>query len=152
MWKHLSSSPPSPKQRSLCERHWNHKVVLLVDMLAHGDCKCWALVHRIGYDKLFSQNAGVDMRDDVKFALKGRSVHCQPDLLCPRGVLTDFYSRDIAVCDFHLFGPHKKHQVGKSFTEDADVKEAVTSWLQKLDIYFFYTACKPCCHGRQRDA
>jgi len=123
-----------------------------MDMLAHGDCKCWAVVHRRGYDKLFSQNAGVDARDVVKFALKVRAVHCQPDLLRPRGLLTNFYSRDIALCDFHLFGPGKKHQAGKEFTEDADVKQAVTSWLQTLYTHFFYTACKPCYHGGQRDA
>jgi hypothetical protein len=48
---------------------------------------------------------------------------------CPSGLLTNFYSRDIALCDFHLFGPRKKRLAGRRFTEDADMKQAVTSWL-----------------------
>jgi hypothetical protein len=66
--------------------------------------------------------------------------------------VTTFYSRDIALCDFHLFGPRKKRLAGKRFTKDADVKQAATSWLQTLDTHFFYTACNPCCYGGQRDA
>ena len=42
-------------------------------------------------------------------------------------LLTNFYRRDIALCDFHLFEPRKKRLAGKRFTEDADVKQAVTS-------------------------
>jgi hypothetical protein len=38
----------------------------------------------------------------------------------------------------HLFGPINKHIYGKRFATDADVKEAVTSWLQAFDPDFFY--------------
>jgi hypothetical protein len=66
-------------------------------------------------------------------------------------LLTYFYSRDVALCDFHLFGSRKKRLAGMRFTEDIDVKQAVTSWLQTLDTHFFYIARKPCCHSGQRD-
>jgi hypothetical protein len=32
----------------------------------------------------------------------------------------------------------KKHLAGRRFATDADVKQAVTSWQQTLDINFFY--------------
>jgi hypothetical protein len=39
--------------------------------------------------------------------------------------------------DFCLFGSPKKHVAGKPFAV-ADVKQAVTSWLQTHDTDFFY--------------
>jgi hypothetical protein len=41
--------------------------------------------------------------------------------------------------DFRLFGPLKKHLVGRLFATDVDAKQSVTSWLQILDIDSFYT-------------
>jgi hypothetical protein len=43
-----------------------------------------------------------------------------------------------APSDFNLFGLLKKHQAGKNFAADANIKQAVTSWLQTLDSSFFY--------------
>jgi hypothetical protein len=40
--------------------------------------------------------------------------------------------------NFASFVRSKKHLAGRRFTEDANVKQAVTSWLQALDTYFFY--------------
>jgi len=40
----------------------------------------------------------------------------------------------------HFFGPLNKHLYGKRFATDAGVKQAVTSWLQTLYPYFFYTS------------
>jgi hypothetical protein len=40
--------------------------------------------------------------------------------------------------DFHLFGPFKKHLAGKQLGTDANIKQAVTSSLHKLDTDFFY--------------
>jgi hypothetical protein len=37
------------------------------------------------------------------------------------------YSPDIATCDFHPFGHHKKHLHGQQFVKDADMKATVTS-------------------------
>jgi hypothetical protein len=37
-----------------------------------------------------------------------------------------------------MFRPLEKHVEGKLFTTDADVKQAVTCWLQTLDTDFFY--------------
>ena len=37
-----------------------------------------------------------------------------------------------------VFRPLKKHPNNSRYTTDADVKQAVTSWLQTLDTYFFY--------------
>jgi hypothetical protein len=42
--------------------------------------------------------------------------------------------------DFHLFGPLEKHLSGKRFATDADVKQAVISWLHVLDADFVYTS------------
>ena len=79
MWKHPSFSPPSPKQRSLGERHWNHKVCFLwmcLPMVTVNAGICY-----IGEvtTSCSSQNAGFDARDDVTFARKGWAVRCQPD-------------------------------------------------------------------------
>jgi hypothetical protein len=38
----------------------------------------------------------------------------------------------------HIFGPHKKHLADKWFASDANVKQAVSSFLQTLDMNFFY--------------
>ena len=40
--------------------------------------------------------------------------------------------------DFSLIGLLKKHQAGKNFVVDANITQAVTSWLQTLDSNFFY--------------
>ena len=40
--------------------------------------------------------------------------------------------RSMLSSDFNLFGPLKKHLAGKRFATDADVKQAVTSWLSTL--------------------
>ena len=37
------------------------------------------------------------------------------------------YSSDLAPSDFYLFGPLKKHLVGKRFASDSNVKKAVSS-------------------------
>jgi len=36
------------------------------------------------------------------------------------------------------FRPLKKHPTNTRYTTDADVKQAVTSWLQTLDTYLFH--------------
>jgi hypothetical protein len=62
-----------------------------------------------------SRNSGVDARDDVSSHDNAR-LHSQPGFLRSRGLVTTFYGRDIAVCDFHLFGPCNKGLAGKRFT------------------------------------
>jgi len=39
-------------------------------------------------------------------------------------------------------GPRKKLVEGKQFATDADVKQAVTSWLQTPDTHFFYAGIR----------
>jgi hypothetical protein len=41
-----------------------------------------------------------------------------------------------------LFRPRKKREAGKGFATEADVQQAVTSWLQTLDKDFFYAGIK----------
>jgi hypothetical protein len=41
--------------------------------------------------------------------------------------------------DSNVFGPVKKHPADKRLWADADVRQAVTSWLQVLDTHFVYT-------------
>jgi hypothetical protein len=48
-------------------------------------------------------------------------------------------SPDLAPSDFSLFGPSKKQPTSKGFVTDADMKTAVTSWLQTLHNIFLYT-------------
>jgi hypothetical protein len=40
--------------------------------------------------------------------------------------------------DFHFFRHHKKHLDGKQFAADADMKQAVISWLQRLDTFLLH--------------
>jgi hypothetical protein len=42
--------------------------------------------------------------------------------------------------DLHLFGLLKRHLTGNWLAADANVKQAVTCWLQSLHIGFFYAA------------
>lgn len=39
------------------------------------------------------------------------------------------YSPDLSPCDFHLFGPLKKHLKGKRFNSDDELKDTVEDWL-----------------------
>ena len=48
------------------------------------------------------------------------------------------YSPDISAGDSYLFRPLMKHLAKKTLAKDADVKQAVPSWLHTLDIDFFY--------------
>jgi hypothetical protein len=47
------------------------------------------------------------------------------------------WSPDFMHSDLHIFGPLKKHLADKRFATGADVKQAVTSWLQAFDIDLF---------------
>jgi histone-lysine N-methyltransferase SETMAR len=49
------------------------------------------------------------------------------------------YSPDLAPSDFHLFPALKDHLAGHKFSNDDDVKTAVTGWL-KLQGTEFYEA------------
>ena len=43
---------------------------------------------------------------------------------------------------------HPSHNLaGKVFARDADKKQSVTSWLQKLDTDFFMLGYMPLCHS-----
>ncbi|GFT45434.1 mariner Mos1 transposase [Trichonephila clavipes] len=39
------------------------------------------------------------------------------------------YSPDMSPCDFHVFGPLKKHPKGKRFNSDDVLKDTVTDWV-----------------------
>jgi len=39
--------------------------------------------------------------------------------------------------DFHLFGPMKEHLRGQKFADDAEVMEAMQSWLKATSKSFF---------------
>jgi hypothetical protein len=62
-------------------------------------------------------------------------------LLCYSWRLRDRtpYRLDLAPSDFSLFGPPKKQPTSKGFATDADMKQAVTSWLKTIHTIFFYT-------------
>jgi hypothetical protein len=47
-------------------------------------------------------------------------------------------SPNLVPSDFHLFVPLKKELAGMWFLTDADMKQAVTSWLQTLNTDSFY--------------
>lgn len=47
------------------------------------------------------------------------------------------YSPDLAPSDYHLFGPLKKHLEGQHFRTDAEVQQAVLTWLHNPDADFF---------------
>lgn len=67
----------------------------------------------------------------------GRVVHNHPAVrLCP--LRRRFCSLGLSA--FHLFVSLRKHLAASDLTVDADVKQAVTSWLEALDADFFYAA------------
>ena len=47
------------------------------------------------------------------------------------------YSPDLALSDYHLFGPLKEALRGRLFTSDQEVKEAVGAWLIAQPKTFF---------------
>ena len=47
------------------------------------------------------------------------------------------YSPDISADDSYLFRPLEKRLAKKPLAQDADVKQAITSWLHTLDTDFF---------------
>ena len=47
----------------------------------------------------------------------------------------DYYSHSLR--DFHLFGPLKKHLVGRWFLTDTDMRQAVGSRVPKIETDFF---------------
>jgi hypothetical protein len=47
------------------------------------------------------------------------------------------YSPDLALMNYHLFGPMKEHLRGQKFADDDEVKEAVQSWLKTTTKSFF---------------
>jgi hypothetical protein len=49
------------------------------------------------------------------------------------------YGPSLVPSDFYLFGLFKKPFSGKTFATDANMKQAVTSWLRKLDTDLHYT-------------
>jgi len=57
------------------------------------------------------------------------------------------HSPDLASCNFHLLGPLKKHLASMRFAKDADVKQAVTSWLLTTDTDLPTTGYTPWCQG-----
>jgi hypothetical protein len=57
------------------------------------------------------------------------------------------YGHKLVPSDFHLFGPFKKPFSGKTFPADANVKQAVTSWLQTVDTDTHYVRMKSLVSG-----
>jgi hypothetical protein len=50
---------------------------------------------------------------------------------------------DLTSGDVHFFGPLKKHLALSRFSTDANMKQAITSWLQALDIVLSTPERKP---------
>ncbi|KAJ4449266.1 hypothetical protein ANN_00664 [Periplaneta americana] len=48
------------------------------------------------------------------------------------------YSPDLESCDFHIFGPLKKHLGSMRFNIDKAVEHIFISWFQGLDADFLY--------------
>ena len=47
------------------------------------------------------------------------------------------YSPDLAPSDYHIFGPMKDALRGRKFSSDAEVQEAVQTWLRQQPKTFF---------------
>jgi histone-lysine N-methyltransferase SETMAR len=151
-WKH-ASSPPSKKfkttpsaKKVMATVFWDHKGVLLVDFLTKGDtvnadryCDTLSrLQEAIGLKRPGLLRTDVVLLHDNA---RPHSANRTRDLL--RRYHWDVldhppYNPDLALSDFHLFGPLKKHLGGRRFATDGEVQQAVMSWLQALDTDFFY--------------
>jgi hypothetical protein len=46
------------------------------------------------------------------------------------------YCSDLVLSDFYLLGSIEKYLAGKRFAADADVKQALSSWLEALHADF----------------
>ena len=56
---------------------------------------------------------------------------------CARSQLQEGWTiTSMGPSDFHLFGHLKKHAAGQLFATDANVNQAVASWLQTHDTHF----------------
>jgi histone-lysine N-methyltransferase SETMAR len=149
-WKH-GSSPPSKKfkttqsaQKIMATVFWDHKGVLLVDFLTQADTvnadrycdtlnRLWEAIHRERPELL--RRGVVLLHDNARPHTANRTR----ELLQPYNwEVLDHPPYDLALSDFHLFGPLKKHQGGRRFAVDGEVQQAVMSWLQALDTDFFY--------------
>lgn len=151
-WKHPSSPPrkkfkttPSAK-KVMATVFWDHQGVLLVDFLTHG-----STVNAPRYCTTLGR-----LRDAIRRKRPGlltTGVLLLHDNARPhtatatRDLLQRFrwqvldhppYSPDLAPSDFHLFGPLKKHLGGLHFRTDAEVQQAVLTWLHNLDADFFH--------------
>ena len=47
------------------------------------------------------------------------------------------YSPDMSPCDFHVFGPLKKHLKGKCFISDGALKDDVKDWVSSRPKEFW---------------
>jgi len=47
------------------------------------------------------------------------------------------YSPDLALSDYHLFGPMKKMLDGQKFASDTEVQSVVRQWLRQQPASFF---------------
>jgi histone-lysine N-methyltransferase SETMAR len=52
------------------------------------------------------------------------------------------YSPDLAPSDYFLFRVMKKFLLGKQFSSDKEVKEAVTTWFEEQSKIFFFQGDK----------
>lgn len=78
-------------------------------------------------------------------AIAPRLTYMWPNLRLTMALdLGGFYHRpyitDLKPSDFRLVASLKKYLTGKKFAMDADVKQAVISWLQTVESDFFYGA------------
>jgi histone-lysine N-methyltransferase SETMAR len=146
MWKQ-PSRPAAKKLKAMpsvrkimATVFWNHKGVLLVDFLDHGDIvtdECHYGTKRL-CQAIHHNRPGWLCQGVINTGHHTYNQTCAWLLFYSWDIMDHLsYSPNLAPSDSHLFKLLKKHLASKQFVTDDDVKQAVTSQLQTLDINFF---------------
>jgi hypothetical protein len=140
-WKH-ALSPPSKKfkttqsaKKIMATVFLDHKGVLLVDFLTQGDtvnadhyCDTLSWL----WEAICRKRPGLLQRGVVLLHSNARphtANHMHELLRCYNWEIQDHPPDcpDLALSDFHLFGPLKKHLGGRRFATNGEVQQAVMS-------------------------
>ncbi|XP_055939025.1 histone-lysine N-methyltransferase SETMAR-like [Argiope bruennichi] len=141
-WKHTSSPPPKKFKAMMSAGKVSLTVffdiqgLLLVEFLEHrrtikSDVYCETL-RRL---RRFIKNKRPGLLTEGVILLHDNARHissvtCAELAKFKREQLNNPpYSPDISPCDFHVFGPPKKHLKRKRFNSDGELKDAVKDWV-----------------------
>lgn len=150
-WKHVSS-PPSQKFKGVASAgkvlltvFFDVQGPLLVEFLEHrrtinSDVYCEtlrSLRRSIKNKRPGLLTVGVVLLHDNARPHVSRVTHAELAKFRWERLDHPPYSPDMSPCDFHVFGPLKKHLKGRQFNSDDEVKDAVKDWVSSRPQEFW---------------